>query len=403
MIAGRRQMRGFVAGTLRVPSASLPLRETRPRRSAATARGACLLRGFTLVELLVVIAIIGVLVALLLPAVQAAREAARRSQCLNNLKQLSLAMLNFESAQGGLPHMAKWWCNENPVNNDPDCPEGYENPAMGLGGWYDDHGWYIPLMPYIEQTGLKNLGNAKVGLSHPDNGAVRRAFVATHACPSDIGLQRNEWERPEWARVRSNYVVNAGNTVYGQHDVYCPGPDCIVFGGAPFVPKENNKVKNITDGLANTLMMSEVIVLPETQGWGGPYSDAQTALGGQVFTGLHAPNAQGVENADGLTRQNEWWGPQPEVQSAWRAAALPVTASGAPAPPVAPGRIPAQYTQDSNGHKQQHIAARSRHNGGVNVSRCDGSVDFVSDNIDLHVWRSLCTAAADDIVSGPTN
>src|SRR5688572_26962792 len=125
-------------------------------------------RGFTLIELLVVIAIIAILIALLLPAVQAAREAARRSQCLNNLKQLGLAMLNYEGAQGGLPPMAKFWCNENPPNNDPDCPEGYEA-TSGPGGWYDDHGWYIPLMPFIEQTGLKNLGNAKLSLSHATN------------------------------------------------------------------------------------------------------------------------------------------------------------------------------------------------------------------------------------------
>ena len=382
-MSGRRSTRGFVAGTLRVPSASS-------------------LRGFTLVELLVVIAIIGVLVALLLPAVQAAREAARRSQCLNNLKQLGLAMLNYEGAQGGLPPMAKFWCNETPPNNDPDCPEGYEA-ASGPGGWYDDHGWYIPLMPYIEQTGLKNLGNAKLSLSHATNEAVRRAFVATHSCPTDIGLQKNEWEIATWARVRTNYVVNAGNTVYGQHNLgTCPGtyPTCIEFGGAPFIPRRENELRSITDGTSNTVMMSEVVVLPESAGWGGPYSDAQTALGGQVFTSFNTPNVQGPQNADAVARQGEWWG---NVRDGWLQQRIPVTVGGTPGQPVTPGRIAPEHTLDSNGHKQQHIAARSHHNGGVNVSRCDASVDFVSNNIDPYVWNCLCTAAADDLVAGPTN
>ena len=167
-------------------------------------------RGFTLVELLVVIAIIGVLVALLLPAVQAAREAARRSQCLNNLKQLGLAMLNYESAKGGLPPMALYWSEaEYNAAYDPDGP----------GSWYDDHGWYIPLMPYIEQSGVKAIVDVKKSFSDASNEAARRAMIPMHACPSDIGLQKNEWEIATWARVRSNYVVNAGNTVYGQHSM----------------------------------------------------------------------------------------------------------------------------------------------------------------------------------------
>ena len=108
--------------------------------------------GFTLVELLVVIAIIGILVALLLPAIQAAREAARRSQCVNNLRQLGIAMMNYEGAKKGLPPMALNWTNAEVT--------AYYNGAPGIGNWYDDHGWYIPLMPYIEEAGLSGLVNA---------------------------------------------------------------------------------------------------------------------------------------------------------------------------------------------------------------------------------------------------
>src|SRR5262245_37022848 len=213
-------------------------------------------RGFTLVELLVVIAIIVVLVALLLPAIQAAREAARRSQCMNNLRQLSLAMLNYESAKKGLPHIAKAFCNRGTNTWLPDgCPQGY---AGGPGAWYDDHGWYVPVMPYIEQATLANTGNPRLSLSDPVNRPGRTAFVNLHACPSDIGIQRNEWPSAQWARVRTNYVANAGNTVYGQQDVAgvaCPGapagsPTICRFGGAPFRPFEPSPLSGVTDGTA---------------------------------------------------------------------------------------------------------------------------------------------------------
>jgi prepilin-type N-terminal cleavage/methylation domain-containing protein/prepilin-type processing-associated H-X9-DG protein len=347
--------------------------------------------GFTLVELLVVIAIIGVLVALLLPAVQAAREAARRGQCLNNQKQLSLAFLNYESSKKGLTPLAKYWWNGTPAGREA----GY---TTGPGGWYDDHGWYIPLMPYIEQAGLSSLADPKKSFSDAANLQARRAFVLMHQCPSDIGLQRNEWDIANWARVRSNYVINAGNTVYGQHDLGV-GADKVLFGGAPFQPREVTPLSRITDGTANTLMTTEVKVLPESAAWGGPYSDAQTALGGQVFTGWNTPNSGA---ADALCRQNEWL---QNVKDGFiqQGLPLPLVASTSSAGGVAIDTRTYPMTSDamldSNGHKQQHIAARSSHAGGVNASRCDGSVKFYADGVDPLVWRALTSAAGDETVS----
>lgn len=333
--------------------------------------------GFTLVELLVVIAIIGVLVALLLPAIQAAREAARRSQCLNNLKQLSLAMLNYESAEGGFPPMAQAW-----------TPADYQ--ALyggGPGTWYDGHGWYTFVMPYIEQGSLTAIINHKLSFSDPVNRAGREAKIPLHECPSDIGIQRNEWDVPAWSRVRTNYVVNAGNTNYGQYDW-----GDVLFGGAPFIPRKPNNLATITDGTSNTLMMSEIKVVPEYGGgsaWGGPLSDTTTSLGGQTFTGWNPPNS----GQDGIARLI-----LPE--EAYLANDIPMPCRvpcGVRGPVFRSPEMRDEYGGDT---KMQTVVARSHHAGGVNVSRCDGSGDFYTDGIDEFVWRALTSAAGSDSIDG---
>jgi prepilin-type N-terminal cleavage/methylation domain-containing protein len=161
--------------------------------------------GFTLVELLVVIAIIGVLVALLLPAVQAARESARRAQCVNNLKQLSLACLNYESAKKVMPYGRK-----------------FDN--------WDTYTWTQLVLPYIEQQAIYNLYwklNDKTFITPaaPAYGPVGpmgddvRARQARHTpidgflCPSDGPMQANEMYSPNWGHMRASYrgCVGAGD------------------------------------------------------------------------------------------------------------------------------------------------------------------------------------------------
>ena len=236
------------------------------------------LHGFTLVELLVVIAIIGILIGLLLPAINAAREAGRRASCINHLKQLSLAMNNFNSARGGFPSAAMSWATR------------IIHPA-GPGSWYDDHGWYSQIGEFIEETGWTKGLDMAISLSDPRNLQGRKYMNHLYACPSDKGLQRNEWDDPSWARIRGNYVVNFGNTNYGQTD-----RGTTKFGGAPFTYLNVTPNMKIGDGLSHTLLMSEVLVLPELASqaggeWGGPPSDFTTALGGQTFNGWMPPNS----------------------------------------------------------------------------------------------------------------
>src|SRR5947207_1779085 len=214
--------------------------------------------GFTLVELLVVIAIIGVLVALLLPAVQTAREAARRSKCMNNLKQISLAVHNYENTHRTFPIGAY------------DCCYGT---------------WLLSILPYVEQGSLyqqylrPGAMEGFGGASGPDirygstqNLPVTQTQIAAYVCPSDT---KSASLGTISGVTFHNYVSNYGNTVRGRLN-----SQGVIFGGAPFilvinpikvpgfVTDQKNpqvvKFADIVDGMSNTLMFSETV-----QGKGG--------------------------------------------------------------------------------------------------------------------------------------
>ena len=146
-------------------------------------------RGFTLIELLVVIAIIAVLIALLLPAVQAAREAARRAQCTNNLKQIGLAVANYESGNGAYP-MAM-----------------YQGPALGYGGytgtWYAGSTAFVAMLPFLEQTALANAYNYSIASYDLGNRTVLATGIATLWCPSDPTISQGG---PASSRVELRHV-----------------------------------------------------------------------------------------------------------------------------------------------------------------------------------------------------
>ncbi|MCA8997234.1 MAG: DUF1559 domain-containing protein [Planctomycetaceae bacterium] len=185
-------------------------------------------RGFTLIELLVVIAIIAILIALLLPAVQQAREAARRSQCKNNLKQLALGMHNYHDVYRKFP-VGRYSC------------------CWGT--------WMVAILPYIEQTPLfqqyqNSGGNDATGPRYNGtaNLPVTRTRLSVLSCPSDKD------NRPFSDITSHNYVVNYGNTSYAQGTV-----NNVTFKGAPFGNLKAFGFRDIPDGTTNTLLMAEVL------------------------------------------------------------------------------------------------------------------------------------------------
>lgn len=301
-------------------------------------------RGFTLVELLVVIAIIGILVALLLPAIQAAREAARRMSCGNNLKQIGVAMHNYHDTFGVLP---------------PGC----------YGCCWGT--WQIAIQPFVENNSTYELYNHNGKYDIPDssyryNGSKNRTAVTkrleTHTCPSD---QSNA---PFSGIHNHNYAVNFGNTGYGQQ----ANLNGVIFREAPFRYIGNNQgrsryrdLASIIDGTSNTLLVAEVL-----QGQGRDLRGFAWWGDASEFTTYLAPNSPLPDRIYTSYYCNN----QPDLN-------LPCAVS--------------------SGSNPTMFASRSRHPGGVQVAMCDGSVRFVTDTIELNVWRGISTSQGKEALELP--
>ncbi len=337
--------------------------------------------GFTLVELLVVIAIIGILVAMLLPAVQAAREAARRTQCVNNLKQLGLATHNFEGSFRRLPIGSE--SKQFPSN--PSHP-------------YNFYRWSVlaHLTPYLEQSNAHDSLNLKVPLFappafnvSPQNRLASGLMVPAFLCPSD----RSE-------SISQGYGVgDLGPTNYAG----CTGTG--IGGGTPFQDEgvdgtfyinAKTRFADFLDGASNTVIMSE-----STLGTGdestsdpsfvqrSPDTVYRTMFGAPLTVGgcngatrWNLSNRRGFMWVNGeyrCTLYNHFYGPNSATPDC-----LGFSFSSDPAK---------RFT----GYGWR--AARSRHPGGVNVLLGDASVRFVSETIKMTVWRGLATTKGGEVIS----
>ncbi len=317
--------------------------------------------GFTLIELLVVIAIIAVLVALLLPAVQQAREAARRAQCKNNLKQLGIAIHNYMEANRYLP---------------PSASVDLSSTTTGNNGSWGVHG---RLLQYLEQT---NLGE-KVDLSiaWDFQMAISGVKISAFSCPSD---PKSDQVRDPGSGKALLYPTTYGFN-FGSWFVF--NPTTGQGGDGAFYPNSNLTDASFTDGTSNTLLAAEVKAWTPYNRNGGPSSTTAPANA----AGVAAQAALGTDFKKD-SGHTEW--PDGRVHHTGFTTVL--------TPNTIVSYVNGGVTYDADYNSWQEgrnggagsptfaaITSRSFHVGAVNVVLADGSVKTVTDTIDLGVWRAV--------------
>ncbi|QDT83752.1 DUF1559 domain-containing protein [Gimesia chilikensis] len=356
-------------------------------------------RGFTLIELLVVIAIIAILIALLLPAVQQAREAARRSQCKNNLKQFGLALHNHLDTHGAFP--PGFVCFDESGNR------------FQTGGWQNGQNesgfhWMVMLLPFMEQPAIWDQisacgedlkqKTATDGTSNPwdhceaisvASNVGRKRLPKFNHCPSaprDKGQFSDGSYGLEALAKGNNYAASWGSgnmlswesrSTKGAFGCYFTTQDkiAIIHGGSGdlFQHDKGSTDSDFTDGMSNTVAMSEIVSADGYSSTSG--TDIRgvwlsVAMGATIFTAYNTPNAR---VADILAACDE-------------------NISGTTNPYL-------NCTEDRS-TADVYAAARSYHTGGVNALMADGAVRFISDNIDKNaIWHPLNTIRNGEAIS----
>ena len=339
-------------------------------------------RGFTLIELLVVIAIIAVLIALLLPAVQQAREAARRTQCKNNLKQIGLAIFNYESSHSALPMEKITFATS--------------------AGYYVNYNqnWLQLMLPYIDQAPLYNQFNFALSWDDPSQWALTTTPLAAFVCPSAPG--QNSRFNPGSI---CDYMASSGIrfSIYVQGNFTPPGPSCLSAVLTPPGNPQNANIydnrypsalhstmvtylRDITDGQSNTFMLVECAGRP------GLYRTTNhIPVTGQAAASYSPKDGWGWADTgnsgalDGATADG----------TGINSAKKPTTAGVNPTCAIDGSHCIAGATYFINVVNDSEIY--SFHTGGAHILMADGAVRFVSENISLQTLAALGTRACGDI------
>jgi prepilin-type N-terminal cleavage/methylation domain-containing protein/prepilin-type processing-associated H-X9-DG protein len=351
-------------------------------------------KAFTLIELLVVIAIIAVLVGLLLPAVQKVREAAARMSCQNNLKQIGLASMNYESTYGIMP----------PGTGTLPATGGSPPSTVTL------------LLPYMEGGNLYNLFNFTVDVnSNVLNAPARDQQVKSYLCPSESSSQMiNDNTGNGIPCGRCSYAGNCGttadsNSTDGLHvGIFNYQYGASTPAGRPVRTKLT--ITAISDGTSNTAMWSERTLSQASNSAGGPknsydptmiYLLPSTDPGWNIYTPMYGPtftetNAGALIQGDTYHCNAYDYGPTNIIR--YRGLQY---YRGLPEMNQYTHTVPPNYhgydCGDDSSFTMAHIAARSYHTGGVNVCFADGSVHFISSGIAFPTWQAIGTRSAGDI------
>lgn len=342
-----------------------------PTRSAAKGAQAHRRDGFTLVELLVVIAIIGVLISLLLPAVQAARESARRIQCTNSLKQIGLAALNHESTHGMLPRSGDVELVELRYRGHDYLAANHQSGKQ--------FSWAVSLLPFMEAQNLYDSLDLSVSafLQSPE---LTEQIIPGYLCPSDLASGRYYFDRSltQGRRfAKGNYAAYVSPYHIDLQHVY---PGALIATGQP--------LKNVTDGLSNTIAFSEVRTLDfesdERGAWMLPWAGASILSFDMHHlcssSNLHCPNETiylANPRSEGLTQSPNSQGIVADTLHRCEDGSEQNRESDLEGMPCVEwvGRV-----RVNGGYYS--ASPRSLHAGGVNVASLDGHVEFVIDDVD---------------------
>jgi prepilin-type N-terminal cleavage/methylation domain-containing protein/prepilin-type processing-associated H-X9-DG protein len=337
------------------------------RYQQSAARGA-----FTLIELLVVIAIIAVLISLLLPAVQAAREAARRMQCTNNLKQIGLALHNYENTVGALP---------------PCYLEVFATPTSTKSYYKSEWSVIARISPFLELVNHYNAINFEMTYDDPQNTTVSATTIPSLLCPSD----------PLSGPLDDGHGRNEGTMSYGnlEGDWYVwwlAGPQ----NRSAFSPNFSRRLAQFTDGLSNTMVFGETQIshyqLRKCSSNGGMTPDSFPDTS-QSPAFIQSMASQCSETA----QSHQKWANGKVFFNGLTTALTPNTKVLLPGDPNAYDLV--THDENQGGATFAALTADGYHPGGVNCLMGDGSVRFVKDAINGQAWRALGTIAGGEVIS----
>jgi prepilin-type N-terminal cleavage/methylation domain-containing protein len=321
-------------------------------------------RAFTLVELLVVIAIIGILIALLLPAINAAREAGRRAQCMNNIKQLGLAAINYQESLGRFPPGVMLPRGQDPTRT-------YQWGAN----------WVIRILPYTENPELAKIYNPLKSIFDASNASLRATRIPTMLCPSDATNNSKpympvarSYEGANWAR--GNYAANGS---IEQFELWGDGASFLVGPGSPgwSIPwlrgvmgvNESSAMKDIPDGAAHTCLLGEIragIAPIDRRGTWAMGCAGASMLFGHGATDDHGPN-NNEPLADDIIECDE-------IEQT-----------------INQSSLVQMYMGCFGGGGNNQATARSMHPSGAYICMCDGAVVFINNSINVSTTWSYTT------------